>query len=111
MIFSREWIHSLRAALLIALLAGGILHNAGAEDNGLERTPVLGWSSWSFLRQNPTAAQVKAQALALQNSGLQKIGYKYVNLDDFWYQCPGPQGPNVDAYGRWVTDSSRFPGE
>jgi len=74
MIFLREWSHSLRAALLIALLAGGILHNASAEDNGLERTPVLGWSSWSFLRQHPTAAQVKAQALALHNSGLQKIG-------------------------------------
>ncbi|MGC2368217.1 MAG: glycoside hydrolase family 27 protein, partial [Candidatus Sulfotelmatobacter sp.] len=77
--------------------------------NGLERTPVLGWSSWSFLRKNPTAALVKAQALALQNSGLQKIGYQYVNLDDFWYQCPGPQGPNVDPYGRWITDSSKFP--
>jgi Alpha galactosidase A len=24
-------------------------------------------------------------------------------------QCPGPQGPNVDSYGRWVTDPSRFP--
>jgi hypothetical protein len=107
----RKWTRSLEAALLIALLAGGIPRNASAEDNGLERTPVLGWSSWSFLRQNPTAAQVKAQALALQNSGLQKIGYQYVNLDDFWYQCPGPQGPNVDPYGRWLTDSSRFPGE
>jgi hypothetical protein len=109
MIFLRECTHSLRAALLIALLAGGILHNASAEDNGLERTPVLGWSSWSFLRKNPTADQVKAQALALQNFGLQKIGYQYVNLDDFWYQCPGPQGPNVDPYGRWLTDSSKFP--
>ena len=65
----------------------------------------------AFSASNPTAAQVKAQALALQNSGLQKIGYQYVNLDDFWYQCPGPQGPNVDPYGRWVTDPSRFPAE
>ena len=111
MIFLRKRAHSLWAALLIVVLAGGIVHNAGAEDNGLERTPVLGWSSWSFLRKNPTAALVKAQAVALQNSGLQKIGYQYVNLDDFWYQCPGPQGPNVDAYGRWVTDSSKFPAE
>jgi hypothetical protein len=111
MIFLRKRTHRLSAALLIVVLAGGILRNASAEDNGLERTPVLGWSSWSFLRKNPTAALVKAQAVALQNSGLQKIGYQYVNLDDFWYQCPGPQGPNVDAYGRWVTDSSKFPAE
>jgi hypothetical protein len=108
MIFLRKWTHSLRAALLIALLAGGALQNASGEDNGLERTPVLGWSSWSFLRKQPTADRMKAQALALHNSGLQQIGYEYVNLDDFWYQCPGPQGPNVDPYGRWITDSSKF---
>ena len=111
MILLRELIHRLRAPVLIALLACVALLNASAEDNGLERTPVLGWSSWSFLREHPTAAQVKAQALALQNSGLQKIGYEYINLDDFWYRCPGPQGPNVDPYGRWLTDSSRFPAQ
>ncbi|HEV2468654.1 MAG TPA: glycoside hydrolase family 27 protein [Candidatus Sulfotelmatobacter sp.] len=98
-------------ALLIVLLMCGTLQNAGAEDNGLERTPVLGWSSWSFLRKHPTAENMKAQALALHNSGLQKLGYEYVNLDDFWYQCPGPQGPNVDAYGRWITDPSMFPAQ
>jgi hypothetical protein len=108
---SRELIRSFRAPMLIALLAGVALQNTSAEDNGLERTPVLGWSSWSFLRQHPTAAQIKAQALALHNSGLQKTGYEYVNLDDFWYQCPGPHGPNVDRNGRWVTDSSRFPAQ
>ena len=109
--FLREWRHSSCAAVLITLLAAGILPNASAEDNGLERTPVLGWSSWSFIRKFPTADKMKAQALALHNSGLQKIGYDYVNLDDFWYQCPGPQGPNVDSYGRWITDASRFPSQ
>jgi len=111
MIALRKWSYSSTAALVIAMLASGALLNASAEDNSLERTPVLGWSSWSFLRKHPTAAQIKAQALALHNSGLQKIGYEYVNLDDFWYQCPGPQGPNVDPYGRWMTDSSKFPAQ
>jgi hypothetical protein len=109
MIFSKKSTQRLRAALLTALLAGGMLHNASAEDNGLERTPVLGWSSWSFLRKTPTADKMKAQALALHNSGLQKLGYQYINLDDFWYQCPGPQGPKADTYGRWITDPSKFP--
>lgn len=107
MVCLRELKRSLTAALLI--LAGVGLHSASAEDNGLERTPVLGWSSWSFIRKLPTADKMKAQALALHNSGLQKIGYQYINLDDFWYQCPGPQGPNVDSYGRWITDPSPFP--
>jgi len=109
MILFRKWTHRSTAALVITLLAGMAPHNASAEDNGLERTPVLGWSSWSFLRKLPTADKMKAQALALHNSGLQKLGYEYVNLDDFWYQCPGPQGPNVDAYSLWITDPSKFP--
>jgi hypothetical protein len=98
------------AALVIMLLAGlNGLQTANAENNGLERTPVLGWSSWSFLREHPTAAKVEAQARALQMSGLQNIGYQYVNVDDRWYQCPGSQGPDVGPFGRWVTDSSSFP--
>ena len=104
-----NWTHSLVAALLITLLASLPLQNASGEDNGLERTPVLGWSSWSFMRKHPTADKMKAQALALHNSGLQELGYQYINLDDFWYQCPGPQGPKVDAYGRWITDPAKFP--
>ncbi|HET9177344.1 MAG TPA: glycoside hydrolase family 27 protein [Terriglobia bacterium] len=100
----------LTAALVIILLAGiNGLQKIRAENNGLERTPVLGWSSWSFLRKQPTAAKIEAQARALKESGLQSAGYNYVNLDDFWYPCPGPQGPEVGPYGRWVIDSSKFP--
>jgi Alpha galactosidase A/Alpha galactosidase C-terminal beta sandwich domain len=98
------------AALVVVLLAGlAGLQNTKAENNGLERTPVLGWSSWSFLRKGPTAARLEAQAQALKNSGLHKLGYNYVNLDDFWYPCPGPQGPAVGPYGRWVVDTNKFP--
>jgi hypothetical protein len=104
MISMSKWIYRFTAALLLASLTGLPLQNASAEDNGLERKPVLGWSSWSFMRKHPTAAKMKAQALALHNSGLQSLGYQYINLDDFWYQCPGPQGPKVDQYGRWITD-------
>src|SRR5581483_7692222 len=79
------------------------------ENNGVGLTPALGWSSWSFVRHNPTAATIEAQADAMKNSGLASVGFQYINLDDFWYQCPGSQGPNVDAFGRWVTDTSKFP--
>jgi hypothetical protein len=100
-------------AMVVALLLGGTLfvgvQNLSAEENGLGRTPVLGWSGWSFLRARPTAATIEAQARALRDSGLQRMGYEYINLDDFWYQCPGSQGPNVGPNGLWVTDPSRFP--
>jgi Alpha galactosidase A/NPCBM-associated, NEW3 domain of alpha-galactosidase/Alpha galactosidase C-terminal beta sandwich domain/Carbohydrate binding module (family 35) len=82
---------------------------AGAQDNGLGLTPLLGWSSWSFIRRTPTAAKIEAQADAMVSSGLKGVGYRNVNVDDFWYQCPGSQGPNVDEFGRWVIDGTAFP--
>jgi alpha-galactosidase len=69
----------------------------------------MGWSTWNVPGKDPTAANVEAAALALKTSGLLAAGYNYVNVDDFWYDCPGSQGPDVDAYGRWVTNASEFP--
>ncbi|HTU06168.1 MAG TPA: hypothetical protein VMG13_11515, partial [Trebonia sp.] len=80
---------------------------ASAEDNGVGVTPAMGWSSWSFIRHDPTEAGIEAQALAMKKSGLASVGYQYVNIDDFWYECPGSQGPNVDSDGRWVIDPSK----
>jgi alpha-galactosidase len=82
---------------------------AAAESNGVGSSPAMGWSSWSYIRHDPTAANIEAQARAMVSSGLGSAGYDYVNVDDFWYTCPGSQGPNVDANGRWVTNATAFP--
>ena len=109
-----RWSRLAGAVVLVAGAAAGLALPAApralAENNGLATSaPLMGWSSWSFLRNDPTAAKVEAEAAALKSSGLAARGYDYVNLDDFWYQCPGSQGPNVDGYGRWVTDTTKFP--
>jgi hypothetical protein len=96
------------AAFLVAGVVVGTAR-AGAEDNGVGQKPLLGWSSWSFIRHNPTAQNIEATADAMKSSGLASVGYTNVNIDDFWYICPGSQGPDVDQYGRWVTDASKFP--
>jgi hypothetical protein len=111
----RRLIRALIAALpliplgLVAAVAAAPA--AQAEDNGVGLTPALGWSSWSFVRHDPTAAGIEAQARAMKTSGLARAGFQYVNVDDFWYECPGSQGPNVDQYGRWVIDNSKFPAD
>jgi alpha-galactosidase len=107
---TRAWAAGVGLAVLAALLppvAGAPA--AHAENNGVGLTPALGWSSWSFVRTHPTAAKIDAQADAMKSSGLAAAGFQYVNVDDFWYQCPGSQGPNVDGNGRWVTDATKFP--
>jgi hypothetical protein len=82
---------------------------AQAAPGGPDQTPVMGWSTWSFLRLGADARQVEGEARAMVRTGLARAGYRYINIDDGWYQCPGPQGPNVDAYGRWVINSAAYP--
>jgi hypothetical protein len=101
----------LAAVPLAVFAATSAAAPAQAEDNGVGQTPAMGWSSWSFLRHDPTAAKIEAQARAMKSSGLSSVGYQYVNVDDFWYVCPGSQGPDVDQYGRWVIDTSKFPAQ
>lgn len=70
----------------------------------------MGWSSWSFLRLGANETMVEGEAQALVSTNLSSFGYIYVNIDDGWYQCPGPQGPNVDHYGRWLINATNYPG-
>ena len=106
------------AALLTAtplVLVGAAANSPAAQaasafpPGGPDQTPVMGWSSWSFLRLGANAPQVAGEAKALVSTGLAEAGYRYVNLDDGWYQCPGSQGPNVDANGRWVVNAANYP--
>jgi alpha-galactosidase len=83
--------------------------NAVAENNGLALTPLLGWSSWSFIRTNPTEAKIEAQADALKSSGLAGYGFDRINLDDFYYICDSGTGPAVDGNGYWAIDPAKFP--
>src|SRR5580700_7321027 len=101
------------ALLLLASLVGTAFDpgTAVAENNGVGQKPAMGWSSWSFYGHDPTAAAVEAQARALVHEGLEKAGYRYVLVDDFWYVCPGAQGPAVDGDGRWLVDTARFPNQ
>ena len=103
----------MRSRSVFALVLAGVLAApmARASDNGVGAKPAMGWSSWSFVRRHPTAAIIEAQADAMVSSGLASVGFQYVNVDDFWYECPGSQGPNVDANGRWVIDAAKFPGD
>merc|ERR1711933_7151 len=55
-------------------------------DNGLARTPQMGYNSWYDLEcseaMNETTLRSVADAMVAK--GLDKLGYKYLNLDDCW---------------------------
>src|SRR6266851_9924444 len=61
-------------------------------NNSLGATPLMGWSNWSYIGDDPTTAKIEAQAAAMRSSGLLAAGYQYINVD----ACrsgPAPAGP------------------
>jgi alpha-galactosidase len=92
-----------RVALGIAAL--GFLVAAGelrALDNGLARTPPMGWNSWNKFACNVSEDLIKQAADAVVSSGMKDAGYQYVVIDDCWQV-------DRDAQGNIVADAKRFP--
>jgi alpha-galactosidase len=53
-------------------------------NNGLGRTPQMGWNSWNHYHCTVNETILKATADAFIANNLPKFGYKYVNVDDCW---------------------------
>ncbi len=87
------------AALPPAPLPLPALHDV--RDNGLVRTPPMGWNSWNKFAGKIDDATVRAIADAMVSSGMKDAGYVYINIDDTW------EGPR-DAQGN-ITSNRKFP--
>jgi len=70
-------------------------------DNGLARTPPMGWNSWNRFRGSIDEATVRAIADAMVANGMRDAGYVYVNIDDTWEA-------GRDSSGRILTNR-KFP--
>jgi alpha-galactosidase len=60
---------------------GKVLHNK--KKNNL---PAMGWNSWNAFGSGNTEALTKAMADKFCELGLDKLGYKYIVLDDGCYK-------------------------
>src|SRR3954447_9678116 len=76
---------------------------AAALEDGLARTPPMGWSSWNRFGCGIDERTVRETADALVASGMREAGYRYVNVDDCW------MAPARDGSGRLQADPLRFP--
>ncbi|XP_051138453.1 alpha-galactosidase 3-like [Andrographis paniculata] len=72
-------------------------------NNGLARTPQMGWNSWNHFACNIREEVIKETADALVSTGLAKLGYIYVNIDDCWSEVVR------DSEGQLAPDSRTFP--
>jgi len=76
---------------------------AHALNDGLARTPPMGWNGWYDRGCAVTEATVVQSASALARSGMRAAGYRYVNLDDCWMAWAR------DVNGELQPDHVRFP--
>ena len=70
-------------------------------DNGLAKTPPMGWNSWNKFAGRVDDAAVREMADAMATNGMKEAGYQYVNIDDTWQA-------GRDARGN-ITTNKKFP--
>ncbi|HXI24523.1 MAG TPA: glycoside hydrolase family 27 protein, partial [Pyrinomonadaceae bacterium] len=70
-------------------------------DNGLARTPPMGWNSWNKFASRVDDTSVRGIADAMASNGMKDAGYTYINIDDTW------EGGR-DAQGN-ITTNKKFP--
>jgi alpha-galactosidase len=81
-----------RLSVAAAAAVAAALPAALALNNGLGRTPAMGWSSWnacsSFRDNGPngwcwfTDAYIRNVTNYMVESGLAALGYHYINIDE-----------------------------
>jgi alpha-galactosidase len=91
--------HNFRLLLALVTIAAVEIP---ALENGLARTPPMGWNTWYDLQGNYNDSVIRQMADAMVSSGMKEAGYQYINLDDLW------QGSR-DAQGDLQPDPQKFP--
>src|SRR5437764_1405869 len=75
---------------------------AFALENGLARTPPMGWNSWNKFACDVREDLIRSIADAMVSSGMKDAGYQYVVIDDCWQVAR-------DKDGNIIPDPERFP--
>jgi alpha-galactosidase len=90
--------------MCVAIIAVAVMPASGrALDNGLAKTPPMGWNSWNkFGCKGLNEKVVRETADTMVSSGMKDAGYQFVILDDCWQT-------GRDASGNIVADAERFP--
>lgn len=108
---ARRWRSLCTAAIACATAAtaqvqdGASLAPTGrwsANTAGQAATPPMGWNSWNAFFTDVDEEKVLASAKVIVESGLAAKGYRYVNLDEGWWD-------HRRADGRMLVRADKFP--
>ncbi len=74
-----------------------------ALENAVARTPPMGWNTWNTFGCEISETLIRQTVDALAANGMAALGYKYVVVDDCWFD------PSRDAQGNLQGHPTRFP--
>jgi alpha-galactosidase len=82
----RRYLRLVIVTLIVVFLVVGLknLPRTQALENGVARTPPMGWNSWNNFACNLTPQLVEQTADVIVSTGMRDAGYVFVNLDDCW---------------------------
>lgn len=87
----RDWITMPSKVTLLLAVMGMILCGTEAMQahSGAKLIPVtpppMGWSSWNSFSNTVDSQIIVDQAKAMVSTGMQRAGYRYVNIDEGWW--------------------------
>lgn len=89
--------------IMFSMMNASALAQPAPPNNGLAKTPPMGWNSWNHFGCNIDENIIKEMADAMVATGMKDAGYEYINIDDCWMDTVR------DAQGRLQADPKRFP--
>lgn len=81
----------------------GHVESVTAQEVSAPDTPTMGWSSWNTFGINISESTIKEQATAMRKTGLLKVGYDHINIDDGYF------GGRDAETGQLLIHPTRFP--
>ncbi|MHB9864414.1 ricin-type beta-trefoil lectin domain protein [Streptomyces sp. YIM S03343] len=106
----RRWRAAAVRVLALAVTAAAALLFAGsapaqaATPQAAVPTAPMGWASWNSFASKINYSVIKQQVDAFVAAGLPAAGYKYINIDEGWWQG------TRDSDGNITVDTSEWPG-
>jgi hypothetical protein len=88
-------------AITAALLCGSA--NLRAQKATAIPLPPMGWSSWNSFSNTVDSQVIVDQAKAMISTGMHKVGYQYINIDEGWWLG------QRDEQGNIVVDPKAWP--
>ncbi|OKL64710.1 putative alpha-galactosidase B [Talaromyces atroroseus] len=79
--------------------------NALVRPDEVGRLPALGWNSWNAYGCDVDETKIVEAASNINSTGLQALGYEYVNIDDCW----SVQSGRDNVTHRIIPDPEKFP--